>query len=150
MRFQLTVCVVLAAAALAGSATAAPYVDYGIEKGAWHVITLRVDPSHLDDYITGLKRTWAPSEAIAKRHGMIDSYQIMSKLNPEGGDANVLLIEHIPNLALLEPDQARDLQLLSEFRATLSKEARDQALGAFDKYRTFVRDELWKELTFTN
>jgi hypothetical protein len=148
MHLKLAICLVSGVLACAGAAGAEPYVDYAIQKGVWHVITLKVDPNHLDDYITGLKRTWAPSEEIAKRHGLIDSYQILSKLNPEGGDANVLLIEHVPNMALLEPDQARDQQLLSEFRATLSTQAHDQALGAFDKYRTFVGDDFWKELTF--
>src|SRR5215469_14864694 len=128
MHLKLAALIALGLAAGPASSMAEPYVDYAIQKGVWHVITLKVDPNHLDDYITGLKRTWAPSEAIAKQHGLIDSYQIMSKLNPEGGDANVLLIEHVPNMALLEPDQVRDQQLLSEFRATLSKEAHDQTL----------------------
>jgi hypothetical protein len=140
----------LALALGAGRAAAEPYVDYAIQKGAWHVITLRVDPNRLDDYITSLKRTWGASEEIAKRRGLIDSYQIMAKLNPDGDGANVQLIEHIPSLALLEPDPARDAALLKEFRAALAQAGpdRDKLLGAADKYRTFVSDDFWKELTF--
>jgi hypothetical protein len=140
----------LALALSAGRAAAEPYVDYQIQKGAWHVITLRVDPNRLDDYITSLKRTWGVSEEISKRRGLIDSYQIMAKLNPDGDGANVQLIEHIPNLALLEPDPARDAALLKEFRAALAQAGpdRDKLLGATDRYRSFVSDEFWKELTF--
>ena len=133
----------------AGSASAAPYVDYTIGKGAWHVITVSVDPSRLDDYLTSLKKTWGASEAIAKRHGLIDSYQIMAKLNPEDGKGNVMLVEHIPNMALLDPDKARDLELMKELIATMSQADRSQTLANFDKYRTFVGDDYWKELTFT-
>ena len=136
-------------AACAGAAAATPYVDYAIQKGAWHVITIKVDANRIDDYVTSLKKTWGTVEEINKRHGLIDSYQIMVKLNPEGGDANVLLIEHLPNMSALEPDLARDLQMLKELRATQSTADRSQALADFDKYRTFVSDDYWKELVYT-
>ena len=149
MRIQFLACLALGGAMIAGSALAEPYVDYTPQKGLWHVVTIRVEPSHIDDYVSGLKHTWAPSEEIAKKHGLIDSYQIMTKLNPEDGQGNVLLIEHIPNAALLEADQARDQAMMKEFQAALPKPDREKMLADFDKYRTFVGDDYWNELVFT-
>ena len=149
MRVQVLACLAVGVAMIAGSALAEPYVDYTPQKGVWHVITVKVEPNHVDDYVTGLKRTWASSEEIAKKHGLIDSYQIMIKMNSEDGQGNVLLIEHIPNIGLLEVDQARDQAMMKEFQAALPKPARDKMLENFDKYRTFVGDDYWNELVFT-
>jgi len=145
--------VLSAAAALAvlvaGAARAEPYVDYTPLKGAWHVITVKVDPNHIDDYVTGLKKHWAAAEEIAKSHGLIDNYRILVKLNASDGQGNLLLIEHIPNLALLEPDQARDQAIEKEIYAAEPKADGEAAVKEFDKYRSFVGDDYWSELTFT-
>jgi hypothetical protein len=132
----------------AGAARAEPYVDYTPQKGAWHVTTVKVDANHIDDYVTGLKKEWVPGEEIAKKHGLIDSYQIMVKMNAADGQGNVLLIEHIPNLALMEPDKARDQAIMKEAYAQVPKTQSDAAVKEFDKYRTFVGDDYWTELTY--
>ena len=139
----------LAAGLLTASAAfAEPYVDYTPVKGAWHVTTIKVDPNHIDDYVTGLKKTWATGEELAKKHGVIDQYMILLKLN-SGAGANVQLIEHYPSLANLEPDKARDLALQKEGEAMVSKDNMMKSVGEFDKYRTFVSDEFWTSLEFT-
>jgi hypothetical protein len=131
-----------------GAAFAEPYTDYTPVKGAWHVTTIKVDPNHIDDYVTGLKKTWATGEELAKKHGIIDQYMILEKLNA-GAGANVQLIEHYPSLANLEPDKARDLALQKEGEAMVSKDNMMKSVGEFDKYRTFVSDEFWTSLEFT-
>jgi hypothetical protein len=148
MRVQFLACLAVGGAMIATSVLAEPYVDYTPQKGLWHVVTVKVEPSHVDDYVTGLRRTWAPSEEIAKKHGLIDSYQIMTKMNAEDGQGNVLLIEHIPNAALLEVDQARDQEMRKEFQAALPKPDRDKMLEDFGKYRVFVGDDYWNELVY--
>jgi len=148
MRAQFLACLAVGGAMIATSVLAEPYVDYTPQKGLWHVVTVKVEPSHVDDYVTGLRHTWAPSEEIAKKHGLIDSYQIMTKMNAEDGQGNVLLIEHIPNTALLEVDQARDQEMRKEFLAALPKPDRDKMLEDFSKYRVFVGDDYWNELVY--
>ncbi|HWA60392.1 MAG TPA: hypothetical protein VG939_03415 [Caulobacteraceae bacterium] len=129
-------------------ASAEPYVDYTPQKGVWHVTSVRVDPNHIDDYVTGLKKTWVTAEEIAKRHGLIDSYSIKIKLNASDGQANVLLIEHYPSLASLEPDQARDEAMQRENYAAVPKETGQQMVAGYDKYRVFVGDDYWTDITF--
>ena len=137
-----------AAALFAGSAMAEPYVDYTPQKGVWHVTTLKIDPNHIDDYVSGMKKLWAPGEEIAKKHGLIDYYGVKIKLNSaEGG--NVLLLEHIPNMALMEVDQARDQTVQKEVLAITPKPDADAKVKEFDKYRTFVSDEYWTDIEYT-
>lgn len=149
MHTQVLACLVLGGTLIAGSALAEPYVDYTPQQGLWHVVTVKVDPNHIDDYVTGLKKSWAAGEEIAKKHGLIDSYQIMTKLNAEDGQGNVLLIEHIPNTALMERNQARDQALMREVRAALPKADAERMVEGYDKYRTFVGDDYWSEVVFT-
>jgi hypothetical protein len=149
MNVKLLACIALGGLMTAGAALAEPYTDYTPQKGVWHVTTVKVDPNHVDDYITGLKRTWLPAEEIAKRHGLIDSYQIMTKMNPSDGQGNVLLIEHIPNMALLEVDQARDQAMQKEIYAVMPKADSEKMVEGFDKYRVFVGDDYWNEQVYT-
>jgi hypothetical protein len=149
MKLQFSFVAIAAALGLASAAAAEPYVDYTPQKGVWHVTTVKVDPSHVDDYVTGLKKSWEPGEAIAKKHGLIDSYQIMVKLNSSDGQGNVLLIEHYPSIASLDADQARDQALRNEFLAAVPKTQGEAMVAGFDKYRTFVGEDYWTEMTFT-
>jgi hypothetical protein len=147
MRNIIAGMVLAAGLAGAGAAMAEPYVDYTTQKGAWEVTTLKVDPNHIDDYLTGLKKGWAPGQEILKAHGVIDQYLILVKLNASAG-ANVQLIVHYPSLAMLEPDKARDQAIQKESFARVSKETNQAAVAGYDKYRTFVSDEIWTSVEF--
>ena len=131
----------------AETAYAEPYVDYTPNKGAWEVTTLKVDANHIDDYLTGLKKGWAPGQEILKAHGVIDQYMVLVKLN-SGAGANVQLIVHYPSLNNLEPDKARDQAIEKESFAQISKETNEKAVAGYDKYRTFVSDEFWTTMDF--
>jgi hypothetical protein len=132
---------------LAGAALAEPYVDYTTSKGVWEVQAMKVDPNHLDDYLTALRTGWVQGAEIAKMHGVIDQYAVRVKLN-SGAGANVLLVQHYPSLNALEPDQARDTAMMKESRAQRSKEQEEKAIAGFDKYRTFVSDEFYTNIEY--
>lgn len=149
MKLKFSIVATAASLCLAGAAAAEPYVDYTPQKGVWHVTTVKVEPSHIDDYVSGLKKSWQSGEELAKKHGLIDSYQIMVKLNSSDGQGNVLLIEHYPSIAALDADQTRDQALQKEALAALPKAQGDAMVAGFDKYRTFVGDDYWTEMTFT-
>jgi len=134
----------LAAIALASAAWAEPYRDYTPQKGAWQVQEIHVDPNHIDDYLTGLKATYIPSQEIAKKHGIIDSFLVLVRMNAAGEGDNVMLVTHYPSLAALEPDKARDQAMEQENYAAVSKEKGEAQVAGFDKYRTFLRDGYWQ------
>jgi hypothetical protein len=125
--------------------SAEPYVDYTPLKGGWEVITVKVDPNHVDDYLTGLKKGWVPLEETLKKHGVIDQYMILQKLN-SGAGVNVELIQHYPSLAVLDPDQARDQAIQKEVLARMSKSDTDKMISGFEKYRSFDSDEMWTQV----
>jgi hypothetical protein len=133
---------------MAAVAAAEPYKDYTPQKGATEVITIKVDPNHVDDYLTGLRQGWVPGQEMAKKHGVIDWYSVSVKLNA-GAGANVVLIQHYPSLANLDPDKARDMALLAEAKAFEPKDKSDARIAGYEKYRTFVSDDLWTSVEFT-
>jgi hypothetical protein len=130
---------------VASAATAEPYQDYTPQKGLWHVTTIKVDPNHVDDYVTGLKKEWVPGEEVAKKHGLIDSYRILVKINQADRSSNVLLEEHIPSTAILDPDRARDQSVQREIYAVVPKSEDQEMIKQFDKYRTFVSEDYYQE-----
>jgi hypothetical protein len=142
--------IVLAAAFAAGTlavtaAGAEPYVDYTPMKGVWEVQTIKVDPNKVDDYLTELKKNFIPVLETLKRHGVIDQYLILQKLN-SGAGANVQIVQHFPSAGMLDPDQARDQAIEKEIRERVSKEQSDKIVDGLDKYRTFDSDELWTQV----
>ena len=123
---------------------AEPYKDYTPQKGAWQVQEIHVDPNHIDDYLVGLKTTFIPGQEIAKKHGLIDSYIVLVRMDSGGNAPNVMLVTHFTGLAALEPDKARDLAINQENLAVLSKDKGLAMTNGFDKYRTFVGDGFWQ------
>jgi hypothetical protein len=134
--------------ALAAAAVAEPYVDYTPRTGVTEVQMIKVDPNHVDDYLTGLRHEWVAGQEMAKRHGVIDSYQVVVKLNG-GAGANVAFITHYPSLANLEPNKERDVAMRKEGLAMQPKEKSDATIAGFDKYRTFVSDDFWVAVDFS-
>lgn len=143
MKTMLYAAAAAATLALAAPAFAEPYDDYTPQKGAWEVQEIHVDPNHIDDYLTGLKHSWYPQQELAKRKGIIDQYMVMVKLNASGRDANVMLAQHYPSMAVLDPDRARDKAIEQEGYAIASKEKQEAAVSGYDKYRTFMSDNIW-------
>jgi len=134
---------------LAGPAAAEPWVDWAPQKGVVSVTALHVDPNHIDDYITGLKKVWLPGEEYAKKAGTILSYEILVNVNSSGLGPNVLLVEHLPSFAVLDPNKKRDLEAQKAIEAMAPKSQQDAAVAGFDKYRTFVGADLWQMVEFT-
>lgn len=146
MKGIVSIVAVLSALGLASAAFAEPYVDYTAKKGVWEVQTIAVDPNHLDDYLVGLKANLVPGFEVAKQHGVIDQYGFLVKLNPNGADANVMVIQHYPSLAMLDPDKARDKAIEAESYAKVSKADGEKRVKVFETYRKFVSDEYWVDI----
>jgi len=135
--------------AVVTAASAEPWVDWSPAKGVYSVTAIKCDPNHIDDYLTGLKKSWVPGEEYAKAHGMIDSYEVMVKVNAAGGDANILLIEHLPSFAMLDPNKKRDQEMEKAMLAQMPKDKSDAMVAGFEKYRTFVGEDMWQPVEFT-
>ena len=113
-------------------ATAKQYVDYAPEKGVWEINAVEVDPNHIDDYLTGLKKSQVPGFEVMKKHGIIDDYHFVVRTGYTKGSPTVLIETHYPSAALLVPDKARDQMIDKEIEATLSEEAGRAAVAGYE------------------
>lgn len=133
----------------ATTARAEVYVDYTPESGFWDINAVDVDPNHIDDYLVGLKQSQAPYFEILKKRGMIDAYKFVVRNGYAKGSPSVLIMVHYTSYAALAPDKARDMAIQKEVLAGFSKEKGDAAVAGYEKYRTFVDNGQWTEMTMT-
>ncbi len=139
--------VVVGVACLTGTvAIAKQYVDYMPQKGLWEINAIDVDPNHVDDYLTGLRRSQVPGFEVMKAHGIIDSYKFLVRNGYTKGGPSVLIMTHFTSAAMLEPDQARDQMIEKEILAKFSEADGKAAVAGYEKYRTFIDDGLWSEV----
>jgi hypothetical protein len=134
---------------MATTASAEPWVDWSPQKGVWNVTAVKVDANHIDDYLVGLKKAWVPGEEYAKKQGLIDQYEVLVNVNSAGASANVLLIEHAVSFASMDPNKKRDQDAMKAMDALMAKNQRDSMVSGFDKYRTFVGQEMWQAVEFS-
>lgn len=139
----------LGAAAIAlatTSASAEPYVDYTPQKGYLDINAVEVDPNHVDDYLTGLRRSLIPTFEILKRRGLIDDYKFMSRNGYVKGSPNVLIMTHSRTAAVLDADKERDQAIDKEIEAIFSEEKSKAAIAGYEKYRTFIDNAQWTDI----
>jgi hypothetical protein len=143
--FNLGLAAVLITAA-GSAAVADQYVDYTPQKGVWEINAIQVDPNHVDDYLTGLRKSDVPVFEVLKAHGLIDDYRFMVRTGYSKDAPDVLIFTHFTSLAALEPDQARDKTIEKEIYSKFSKEQGQAAVAAYEKYRQFLDDSYWTEV----
>ena len=134
---------------VATTASAEPYVDYNPESGVWDINAIDVDPNHVDDYLVGLKKSQMPYFEILKKRGLIDAYKFVVRNGYVKNSPSVLIMVHYTSLAALAPDKARDMAIQKEVLAGFSKEQGDAAVAGYEKYRTFLDNGQWTEVTMT-
>ena len=127
-------------------AIAKQYTDYMPQKGLWEINAIDVDPNHVDEYLTGLRRSQVPGFEVMKAHGIIDSYKFLVRNGYTKGGPSVLIMTHFTSAAMLEPDQARDQMIEKEILAKFSEADGKAAVAGYEKYRTFIDDGLWSEV----
>lgn len=125
---------------------AEPYQDYTPQKGYWEINAIEVDPNHVDDYLTGLRRSQVGGFEILKHRGIIDDYKFMVRTGYVKGSPNVLIMTHSPTAATLDADKARDQAIEKEMLAEFSKAEGDKAVAGYEKFRTFVDDAIWTDM----
>lgn len=142
-------CLLVTSAALSSIVVAEQYIDYTPQKGMWQINAVEVDPNHVDDYLTGLRKSQVPAFEVLKSRGLIDNYRFLVRTGYVKGSPNVLIQTHLPDAALLNPDKTRDMAVEKEIYARFSKEQGDAAVAGYEKYRQFLDDAMWTEMVMT-
>jgi hypothetical protein len=131
------------ALALAGPASAEMYKDYTPVKGVWDLTIIKVDPNHIDDYLTGLKKADVPGMEMLKKQGLIDNYFVAENPEQAARGGNIMIGIHWVSFAAMDPDRAKYEAMEAEAKAQMS-DAQSKALtNGFDKYRKFVDEQMW-------
>lgn len=144
--FVLSAACALAVVCVSTPCIAEPYVDYTPQRGYWTVTAVEVDPNHIDDYLTGLRSSQVSAFEVLRHRGLIDDYKFMVRTGYVKGSPNVLIMTHVPNTALDDPDQARDQAVQKEIYSVFSKEKGDTAVRGYEKYRTFIDTGNWQTM----
>lgn len=120
---------ILASVAVIGTAWAQlePYTDFEMSEGLWEVSTIKVEPTQVDYYLAGLKRTWVASNEVAKELGHIEDYKIMSSDLPGSGSFNLLLMVKFKSTQDLAPSKERYDAFMAEWGRQRMEETRETA-----------------------
>lgn len=84
-----------------------PYHDYDMSAEITHVTTVKVNANRINDYLEGIRKTWAAAADTRKTLGHLKDYSIFVSELPNSGDFNVVLVEHFENAAQTEPSKER-------------------------------------------
>ena len=130
--------------ALAASAVhAEPWTDWKPTKQVVHRTYVRVEPGHLDDYMTALRKTWVPVEETLQKRGTITRWAVQFRQDQVGPGPNVVLVEWYESRAKMDPDEAQGRELMAQSRAITPKDQVPALQAERAKYRTFAGEEDW-------
>lgn len=144
MMKRMTIAAAAAALTLATSAMAfEAYTDYTPSKEVWNVTMVKVNPNRIDDYLEGLKQTWAPGCEIGKKHGVVVDCFVYLSETTANRDFNMMLVMKLPSGAVSDPDAALFKQIQAETRAQLEEAKQDKIVSGYEEMRSF-----WGEMNF--
>jgi hypothetical protein len=127
----------------ASAVRAEPWTDWKPTKQVVHRTYVRVEPGHLDDYLTAIKKTWVPGEETLVKRGVISRWAVQFREDQVGPGANVVLIEWYPSRAKMDPDEALSRDLMAQSRAITPKDQVPALEAERGKYRTVTGEEDW-------
>lgn len=135
---RITILAALAAFGLSATAQSAEiYKDYVPSKAVWNVTMVKVTPSRIKDYLSGLKQSWVSGCEISKKQGVIEDCSIFISETSAGGPFNVMLVQKFTSGATSDPDEARYNAFMAEFRKSLDEAKSDELVQGYEEFRSF-------------
>jgi hypothetical protein len=124
------------------------YTDYTFSKEVWNVTMVKVNPNRIDDYLEGLKQTWAPGCEIGKKNGtVLDCFVYLSD-TAANRDFNMMLVMKFPSGASSDPNAEQFKKLQAEMRARLAQEKQDKLVEGYEELRTFFGEQNFRRIEF--
>ena len=134
--------------AAAPVALADQWVDYAPSKQPWEVTTVKVEAGKLDDYLVSLNKSYAPGLEREKTAGDVLEYHILVNSHPNASGATVVFLVKYKDWSVLEPNKERDQKEEAEFRKTFSKPDEEKLGEERSKFRTFLDQGTYGDITF--
>ena len=130
------------------TALADQWVDYAPANEPWDVTTVKVAPGKLDDYIVSLRKSWAMQLEEQKKAGDVVDYHILVNTNENAAGATIVFLIKFKDWSMLAPNKARDLKEQEDFRKAFTKDAEQKLGDDRSKYRTFLDEGTYADITF--
>ena len=134
--------------AAAPVALADEWVDYAPSKQPWDVTTVKVEAGKLDDYLVSLNKSYVPGLEREKTAGDVLEYHILVNTLPNAAGATVVFLTKYKDWSVLEPNKDRDLKEEGEFRKTFPKPDQEKLSEERSKFRTFLDQGVYGDITF--
>ena len=125
-----------------------PFKDYVMSKEIYNVTLVKVKPNHIDDYLAGIKQTFAGGCNVGKKLGEVLDCTILVSTTPGNPDYNVLLMTRAASAALSDPDEARFNKVEAETRKQLAEDKERQLIEGYEELRTLVGDQDFRRVDF--
>jgi len=101
-----------------------PWKDFDVSDSVWEVTMIKVHPNMTEDYLEGIRDTWAAANKIAMKLGHIEDYTIFSSTLPSSGDFNLMLVVKFENGEAMAPNKARYDAFMKEWGASNQERSR--------------------------
>jgi hypothetical protein len=138
----------LATLGLAGTASAEIWKDYEPSKAIWNVTMVKVDPNNIDDYLMGLKQSWATTCNAGKAAGAVEDCFIYVSETDASSPFNVMLVQKFTDAAMREPSAEKYAKVMDAVRKTISEAKADELVKGYNEYRTFVGELNFRRVEF--
>jgi len=134
--------------AAAPVALADQWVDYAPSKQPWEVTTVKVEAGKLDDYLVSLKKSYVEGLEREKAAGDVLEYHILVNSSPNAAGSTVVFLTKYKDWSPLEPSKDRDMKEEAEFRKTISKTDEEKLGEDRSKFRTFLDQGIYGDITY--
>jgi hypothetical protein len=125
-----------------------PYQDYTVSDSVSNVTTVKVKENMVEDYLQGIRNTWAASNAVAKQLGQMQDYKVYVSDLPNSGEFNVMLVATFANTSDLAPNRARYDAFMKAWGAANEAAVRSTTTTVYPNLRTITGEYLMREVTF--
>lgn len=130
------------------SAQLKPYQDYTVSDSVSNVTTVKVKENMIEDYLQGIRNTWAASNAVAKQLGQMKDYHVYVSDLPNSGEFNVMLVTTFANTSDLAPNKARYDAFMRAWGAANEAATRSTTTTVYPNLRQINGEYLMREVTF--
>ena len=125
-----------------------PYQDYTVSDTVANVSTIKVKENMIEDYLQGIRNTWAASNAVSKQLGQMKDYHVYVSDLPNSGEFNVMLVATFANTSDLAPNKARYDAFMRAWGAANEASTRTTTTTIYPNLRHITGEYLMREVTF--
>lgn len=125
-----------------------PYTDYTVSDSVSNVSTIKVKENMVEDYLQGIRNTWAASNAVAKQLGQMQDYRVYVSDLPNSGEFNVMLIATFAKTNDLAPNKARYEAFMRAWGTANEASTRTTTTTVYPNLRDITGEYLMREVTF--